>query len=211
MFLSNEDASMLALARSMTEWKLNNNDSSHSFRIYTLLDKQFIIDNNFYTQELIQIEKPLFSSQNQNGTIPFEPIVNSNLQIYQNPDIVGPAETYQFKHTGNNHDGVQTVDDINFDKIDFTATPYLKVKVYVPKPITIACVFQFKENPDDQESKIYMIQEESETGQWIELTFDFTGVTSRYDRLQLLFEPDLSGNYVNEDIYFDDFIMSKVD
>jgi len=139
------------------------------------------------------------------GAAGFAQIANPDKSGINTSDNVG-----QFSHDGSaGYIGIES--DGAFDNIDFTATPYFRMKVWVDEPVEI--IFKLQNNPswwENSEQKYYVT--ESETDQWIELAFNFEGNSAtNYNRVVLYFD---GGNNIpsgaGHKYYFDDIEKSNV-
>ena len=92
--------------------------------------------------------------------------------------------------------------------IDFSATPYGIMKIWSPKPIMVELQFQAFSDWTSSAVRSYQLTE-SQTNKWVELAFDFAGLTkTNLDRVVLSL--DRAGNFSadQDKYYFDDIRVS---
>ena len=92
---------------------------------------------------------------------------------------------------------------------DFSETPFIKVKVWVSKPVGVSIKLQ--NYPDWGQGHEQMI-EVTETNTWVEVIFNYGAITAtNYDRAQIYFDKDGSGgSSIGDKYYFDDYLKSNV-
>lgn len=173
------------------------------------------VSSTFTTKEALNgdVTVMLFDYETSETDTPFESWGSAGFAQVSNPDpdAVNPsANVGQFTHPGGSWtSGIESTG--TFDNIDFTETPFFRIKVWVDKPINL--VFKLQNNPSyGQNSEFTYPISSDQTNQWIELTFNFSSETaSNYNRVQLWFDGDVSGGSVVGDVYyFDDISKSNV-
>ena len=123
------------------------------------------------------------------------------------PDAVnGSANVGEFSHDGSGgYIGIESAG--TFDFIDFSETPYFRIKVWVDKPVDL--IFKLQNNPsywDNPSEQTYSISA-GETSKWIDITFDFGAVTAtNYNRVVLYFDGSQAGGSAGGDKYYFDAI-----
>ncbi len=92
--------------------------------------------------------------------------------------------------------------------IDFSVTPYGILKIWSPKPIKVELQFQAFSDWTSSAVRSYQLTE-SQTNQWVELAFDFTGVTkTNLDRVVLFLDRAGTFSKGQDKYYFDDIRVS---
>lgn len=139
------------------------------------------------------------------GSAGFEQVSNPYPNVVNSSANVG-----KFTHPGGSWtSGIES--DGTFENIDFSETPYFRMKVWADKPIEIT--FKLQNNPSYWENTEFKKSiSNDQINQWVELVFDFSGTTAtNYNRLQLWFDGDISGGSVAGDVYFfDDVSKSNI-
>lgn len=139
------------------------------------------------------------------GSAGFEQVSNPD------PDVVNSsANVGKFTHPGGSWtSGIES--DGTFENIDFSETPYFRMKVWADKPIEVT--FKLQNNPSwGENTEVKKSISNDQINQWVELVFDFSGTTAtNYNRLQLWFDGDIAGGSVAGDVYyFDDVSKSNI-
>ncbi len=120
------------------------------------------------------------------------------------------ANVGEFSHAGNNWwSGLASTLQMSAP-IDFTATPYIKMKVYSQDPIFILLKMEnFSDGGINSEVSYQM--DASETGKWTELFFDFSHTThTTLDKVVLFIDPDMAYSAAGTKYYFDDIVATNV-
>ena len=127
------------------------------------------------------------------------------------PDDINPSSNVgQFTHPGGSWSStIETSPEL--DVIDFAETPYWNVKVWADKPIDVVFKLQNIANWWENTEFTYSITSD-EIEQWIQLSFNFSGVTANnYNRIQMWFDGSSEGGSESGDVYyFDDIEKSNV-
>ena len=92
---------------------------------------------------------------------------------------------------------------------DFAETPFIKVKVWVSKPVGVSIKLQnYPDYGQGYEQKI----EVTESNTWVELVFNYGAITAtNYDRAQIYFDKDGNGgSEIGDKYYFDDYLKSNI-
>ncbi len=116
----------------------------------------------------------------------------------------------QFSHAGNDWWSGLASTIAMPAPVDFSATPYIKMKVYSEKPILI--VFKM-ENFDDKNinAEAWYQMEESETGKWTEIFFDFGKTTeTNLNKVVMFIDPGKQFSEKGTKYYFDDIVATNV-
>jgi hypothetical protein len=144
----------------------------------------------------------IFESWNGAG---FEKVANPDATGVNTSDNVG-----KFVHTGGDWPGVGALTKI-VPAVDFTTDPYFKMKVWSEHPIEVT----FKlENFDawwdpNEERKVTLTSDQ--TQKWVELTFNFTGVTTpNLSKIVLYFDGVKEHSLAGTEYFFDDIISTAV-
>lgn len=131
-----------------------------------------------------------------------------------NPDATGintSANVGEISHSGAQWEGIQTdAADILDPVIDFTQTPFFRIKVYCSNPIEIT--FKLQNSPEwwTSTERKYTLSAE-ETNKWVELTFSFLGTDlTNINQVVLHFDGNADYSTQGTKYYFDDIIASNV-
>ena len=83
---------------------------------------------------------------------------------------------------------------------DFAETPFIKVKVWVSKPVGVSIKLQnYPDYGQGYEQEI----EVTESNTWVELVFNYGAITAtNYDRAQIYFDKDGNGGSEIGDKYY---------
>jgi hypothetical protein len=166
----------------------------------------------FFSAFLIQAQsQTLFDYETTGTSGGFASWGGAGYAMVDNPDASGintSAHVGEFTHDGSDgYIGIQS--DGPLDNMDFTATPYFRIKVYVDKPVEI--IFKLQNDPNWWESaeRKYQVTD-SEINQWIELAFNFSTVTAtNYNRVVLYFDGAKALSSAGDKYYFDDINKSN--
>jgi len=160
------------------------------------------------------INEILFDFDTVNEDLAFTSWGGTGFAKITNPDPSGinvSENVAQYTHAGNDsgleNDLVSNATPLT--PFDFSETPFIKVKVWVNKPVAVSIKLQNYPNWwEGHEQKV----EVTETNTWVEVIFNFGAITAtNYDRAQIYFDKDKSGGSVVGDIYyFDDYLKSNV-
>ena len=160
------------------------------------------------------INEMLFDFDTVNEDLAFTSWGGTGFAKITNPDPSGinvSENVAQYTHAGNDsgleNDLVSNATPLT--PFDFSETPFIKVKVWVNKPVAVSIKLQNYPNWwEGHEQKV----EVTETNTWVEVIFNFGAITAtNYDRAQIYFDKDKSGGSVVGDIYyFDDYLKSNV-
>lgn len=126
-------------------------------------------------------------------------------------DATNPsANVGEFSHAGNNWwvgiGGTMALPN----PVDFSATPYFRMKVWSADPVYV--LFKI-ENFDDYNinSEVGYQLSADETNKWVELTFNFSTETKTdLNKIVLYFDPEQKFSSAGTKYYFDDIIASNV-
>ena len=140
------------------------------------------------------------------GGVGFAKIVNPDKSGINVSDNVGEY-TYNGNDAGLENDLVN--DATPLSPFDFSETAFIKVKVWVSKPVGVSIKLQ--NYPDYGQGYEQMI-EVTEINTWVEVVFNYGAITAtNYDRAQIYFDKDGSGgSSVGDKYYFDDYLKSNV-
>ena len=136
----------------------------------------------------------------------FAKIVNPDKSGINVSDNVGEY-TYNGNDAGLENDLVN--DATPLSPFDFSETAFIKVKVWVSKPVGVSIKLQ--NYPDYGQGYEQMI-EVTEINTWVEVVFNYGAITAtNYDRAQIYFDKDASGgSSIGDKYYFDDYLKSNV-
>lgn len=160
------------------------------------------------------INEVLFDFDTTNENIGFESWGGVGFAKIENPDKSGinvsdkvGEYTYNGGNAGLENSLVNGATPIV--PFDFSETPFIKVKVWVSKPVGVSIKLQ--NYPDYGQGHEQMI-EVTETNTWVEVVFNYGAITAtNYDRAQIYFDKDGSGgSSVGDKYYFDDYLKSNV-
>lgn len=125
-------------------------------------------------------------------------------------DMNSSSNVGEFSHAGNNWwIGIGASAALE-SPIDFSATPYFRMKVYATSPIYV--LFKL-ENYDDYNlnSEVGYQLSDDETNKWVEITFNFSGVTrTDLNKIVLYFDPEQNFSEAGTKYYFDDIEASDI-
>jgi len=140
------------------------------------------------------------------GGVGFAKIVNPDKSGINVSDNVGEY-TYNGNDAGLENDLVNGATPLT--PFDFSETPFIKVKVWVSKPVGVSIKLQ--NYPDYGQGHEQMI-EVTEINTWVEVVFNYGAITAtNYDRAQIYFDKDASGgSSIGDKYYFDDYLKSNV-
>lgn len=163
------------------------------------------------TGDLVEM---LFDFDTTNENIGFESWDGVGFAKIENPDKSGinvSNNVGQYTYNGNNAGLENSLvgDATPLVPFDFAETPFIKVKVWVNKPVEVSIKLQnYPEYGQGHEQKIAV----TETNKWVELVFNYGAITAtNYDRAQIYFDKDKSGGSEIGDVYyFDDYLKSNV-
>lgn len=160
------------------------------------------------------INEILFDFDTTNENVGFESWAGTGFAKIANPDKSGinvSDNVGEYTHAGNDSglENSLVSDATPIAPFDFSETPFIKVKVWVNKPIAVSIKLQnYPDYGQGFEQKIDV----TETNKWVELVFNYGVITAtNYDRVQIYFDKDKSGGSVAGDkFYFDDYLKSNV-
>ena len=140
------------------------------------------------------------------GGVGFAKIVNPDKSGINVSDNVGEY-TYNGNDAGLENDLVN--DATPLSPFDFSETAFIKVKVWVSKPVGVSIKLQ--NYPNYGQGYEQMI-EVTEINTWVEVVFNYGAITAtNYDRAQIYFDKDASGgSSIGDKYYFDDYLKSNV-
>lgn len=160
--------------------------------------------NEFYFDDIQIWEPPVefpinFESYNTN----FATFGGSSFEVVDNPSASGINTSSRVgKTVHGNETWAGLVTDMA-SSIDLANNPIIKVKVWAP----VTGEFQLKlEDANDSNYFVEQIQNVTTAEEWVELTFDFTGEPSDFEKLVLF--PGW-GTTSNDTYYFDDIIITQ--
>lgn len=172
--------------------------------------------SSFTTKEAVtgDINEMLFDFDTTNEEIGFVSWGGTGFSKIENPDKSGintSDNVAEYTHAGNDS-GLENdlVNDATpLEPFDFSETPFIKVKVWVSKPVAVSIKLQnYPDYGQGHEQKIDV----TETNKWVEVVFNYGSITAtNYDRAQIYFDKDRSAGSVQGDkFYFDDYLKSNV-
>ncbi len=160
------------------------------------------------------INEMLFDFDTTNQNVAFESWAGTGFAKISNPDKSGintSDNVAEYTHAGNDS-GLENSLVSNATPLtafDFSETPFIKVKVWVSKPVAVSIKLQnYPDYGQGHEQKIDV----TETNKWVELVFNYGTITAtNYDRVQIYFDKDKSdGSVAGDKYYFDDYLKSNV-
>ena len=160
------------------------------------------------------VNEMLFDFDTVNQNIDFVSWAGTGFSKISNPYPSGintSANVGKYIHAGNNS-GLENAlvnGATPLDPPDFSETPFVKVKVWIDKPVDV--IVRIQNYPDYGQGFEQTISV-TETNQWVQLIYNFNSVTaSNYDRVQIYFDRWQSGGSLAGDLYyFDDYELSNV-
>ena len=174
------------------------------------------VNATFTTKDPIvgDINEMLFDFDTVNQDLQFVSWGGTGFSKISNPDPSGintSDNVGQYTHAGNDS-GLEN-DLVNggtpLEAPDFSETPFIKVKVWVDKPVDVMVRIQ---NFPDYGQGFDQTIAVTEINQWVQLIYNFGSVTAtNYDRAQIYFDRNQTGGTVAGDLYyFDDYEKSNV-
>jgi hypothetical protein len=174
------------------------------------------VNATFTTKEPVEgdINVMLFDFDTVNQDLDFVSWGGTGFNKVSNPDATGintSANVGQYTHAGNDS-GLEN-DLVNgatpLDAPDFSETPFIKVKVWVERPVDVMVRIQ---NYPDYGQGFDQTISVTETNQWVQLIYNFGSVTAtNYDRAQIYFDRNQTGGTeAGDTYYFDDYEKSNV-
>ncbi|MGK0414414.1 MAG: hypothetical protein ACJA1B_002639 [Polaribacter sp.] len=160
------------------------------------------------------INEVLFDFDTTNENIGFESWGGVGFAKIENPDKSGintSDNVGQYTHNDNDA-GLENslVNDATpLEPFDFSETPFIKVKVWVSKPVGVSIKLQnYPDYGQGHEQKI----EVTEINTWVEIVFNYGAITAtNYDRVQIYFDKDKAGGSALGDVYyFDEYLKSNI-
>ena len=160
------------------------------------------------------INEMLFDFDTTNADLAFTSWGGVGFAKINNPDKSGiNVSDHVGEYTYNGGDAGLENDLVNgatpLTPFDFSETPFIKVKVWVNKPVGVSIKLQnYPDYGQGHEQKI----EVTEINKWVELVFNYGAITAtNYDRAQIYFDKDGSGDSsVGDKYYYDDYLKSNV-
>ena len=170
----------------------------------------------FTTKDPVEgdINVMLFDFDTVNQDLDFVSWGGTGFSKVSNPDPTGintSANVGQYTHAGNDS-GLEN-DLVNgatpLDAPDFSETPFIKVKVWVERPVDVMVRIQ---NYPDYGQGFDQTISVTEVNQWVQLIYNFGSVTAtNYDRAQIYFDRNQTGGTeAGDTYYFDDYEKSNV-
>jgi hypothetical protein len=160
------------------------------------------------------INEVLFDFDTTNENVGFESWGGVGFAKIANPDKSGinvsdnvAQYTYNANDAGLENSLVN--DATPLEPFDFSETPFIKVKVWVSKPVGVSIKLQnYPDYGQGHEQKI----EVTEINTWVEVVFNYGAITAtNYDRVQIYFDKDKAGGSVLGDVYyFDEYLKSNI-
>lgn len=160
------------------------------------------------------INEMLFDFDTTNTNVGFESWGGVGFAVIENPDVSGinvsdnvGEYTYNGGSAGLENSLVNGITPLL--PLDFAETPFIKVKVWVNKPVGVSIRLQnYPDYGQGEEQTIEVI----EINTWVELIFNYGAVTAtNYDRAQIYFDKDGNGgSSIGDTYYFDDYLKSNV-
>jgi hypothetical protein len=160
------------------------------------------------------INEVLFDFDTTNENVGFESWGGVGFAKIANPDKSGinvSDNVAQYTYNGNDA-GLENslVNDATpLEPFDFSETPFIKVKVWVSKPVSVSIKLQnYPDYGQGYEQKI----EVTEINTWVEVVFNYGAITAtNYDRVQIYFDKDKAGGSAVGDVYyFDEYLKSNI-
>lgn len=183
---------------------------------YTTDDAVTGVSASFTTKAAVtgDVNEMLFDFDTTNQDVGFESWGGTGFAKVENPDKSGintSDNVAEYTHAGNDS-GLENslVNDATpLTPFDFAETPFIKVKVWVSKPVGVSIKLQNYPDWGQGEEQIINV---TETNKWVELVFNYGATTAiNYDRVQIYFDKDRTGGSVAGDkFYFDDYLKSNV-
>jgi hypothetical protein len=160
------------------------------------------------------INEVLFDFDTTNENVGFESWGGVGFAKIENPDKSGINTSDNVgQYTHNDNDAGLENSLVNgatpLEPFDFSETPFIKVKVWVSKPVGVSIKLQnYPDYGQGHEQKI----EVTEINTWVEIVFNYGAITAtNYDRVQIYFDKDKAGGSALGDVYyFDEYLKSNI-
>ena len=174
------------------------------------------VSASFTTKDAVtgDINEILFDFDTTNTNVGFESWGGVGFAAIENPDKSGinisdnvGEYTYNGGDAGLENSLVNGATPLL--PFDFAETPFIKVKVWVSKPVGVSIKLQnYPDYGQGYEQKI----EVTESNTWVELVFNYGAITAtNYDRAQIYFDKDGNGgSEIGDKYYFDDYLKSNI-
>jgi hypothetical protein len=174
------------------------------------------VSASFTTKDAVtgDVEEMLFDFDTTNENVGFESWAGVGFAKIVNPDKSGinvSDNVGQYTYNGNDAGLENSLvnDSTPLIPFDFSETPFIKVKVWVSKPVGVSIKLQnYPDYGQGHEQKI----EVTEINTWVEIVFNYGAITAtNYDRVQIYFDKDGAGGSVIGDVYyFDEYLKSNI-
>ena len=174
------------------------------------------VSASFTTKDAVtgDVEEMLFDFDTTNENVGFESWGGVGFAKIVNPDKSGinvSDNVAEYTYNGNDAGLENSLvnDSTPLIPFDFSETPFIKVKVWVSKPVGVSIKLQnYPDYGQGHEQKI----EVTEINTWVEIVFNYGAITAtNYDRVQIYFDKDGAGGSVIGDVYyFDEYLKSNI-
>lgn len=174
------------------------------------------VTSNFTTKAAIigDINEILFDFDTTNPDVGFESWAGTGFAKVANPDKTGinlsdNVGEYTYAGDDSGLENSLVSDATPLTAFDFSETPFIKIKVWLSKPVAVSIRLQnYPDYGQGHEQQINV----TETNKWVELVFNFGTITAtNYNRVQIYFDKDGAGeSVIGDTFYFDDYLKSNV-
>ncbi|MGK0325220.1 MAG: hypothetical protein ACJA1D_000559 [Polaribacter sp.] len=174
------------------------------------------VSASFTTKDAVtgDVEEMLFDFDTTNENVGFESWGGVGFAKIVNPDKSGinvSDNVAEYTYNGNDAGLENSLvnDSTPLIPFDFSETPFIKVKVWVSKPVGVSIKLQnYPDYGQGHEQKI----EVTEINTWVEIVFNYGAITAtNYDRVQIYFDKDGAGGSAIGDVYyFDEYLKSNI-
>ena len=174
------------------------------------------VSASFTTKDAVtgDVEEMLFDFDTTNENVGFESWDGVGFAKIINPDKSGinvSDNVAEYTYNGNDAGLENSLvnDSTPLIPFDFSETPFIKVKVWVSKPVGVSIKLQnYPDYGQGHEQKI----EVTEINTWVEIVFNYGAITAtNYDRVQIYFDKDgAGGSAVGDVYYFDEYLKSNI-
>jgi hypothetical protein len=174
------------------------------------------VSASFTTKDAVtgDVEEMLFDFDTTNENVGFESWGGVGFAKIVNPDKSGinvSDNVAEYTYNGNDAGLENSLvnDSTPLIPFDFSETPFIKVKVWVSKPVGVSIKLQnYPDYGQGHEQKI----EVTEINTWVEIVFNYGAITAtNYDRVQIYFDKDgAGGSAVGDVYYFDEYLKSNI-
>jgi len=145
----------------------------------------------------------------------FEAWSGAGVDIIEHPVLMQggintSANICAYTHSGNNWWAGMASTTFITPAIDFTANPFIKMKVYADQPIPV--LFKLEQDTDaGNNAEVWFNIPQDKTNQWVEVVLNFEGVTKTgLNKIVMFVDPNQDFSTASSVYYFDDIVGTDV-